>query len=334
MKNTLARSLAVATLAGVGIAVAVASTALRTKPAPVVALPGEPPATGFDAADKLLFTPQYPLWTDGASKRRWIRLPAGAVIDAREVDVWEFPVGTQLWKEFAFGGKPVETRYMVRTAAGWHYATYVWNADATEATLAPRAGAASVEIAPGVRHRIPSEGDCRACHAGAPTSVLGFSALQLSPDRDPNAPHAEVPGPGSIDLLELVARDLVRGLPAAMLSAPPRIPGPPVERAALGYLHANCGGCHRSDGVLATVGMDLTASVAAPGAAKRTTIAQPSSHLSPHMRIAPGDPQHSVVVERMSSRDPRHQMPPLGSQLVDAEANELLSTWITNLRGE
>src|SRR5688572_20546730 len=29
------------------------------------------------------FSPQYPLWTDGATKRRWIRLPAGAAIDAR-----------------------------------------------------------------------------------------------------------------------------------------------------------------------------------------------------------------------------------------------------------
>jgi len=33
--------------------------------------------------------------------------------------------------------------------------------------------------------------DCRACHEGRTTPVLGFSALQLSPDRDPNAPHAQ-----------------------------------------------------------------------------------------------------------------------------------------------
>ena len=45
--------------------------------------------------------------------------------------------------------------------------------------------------APGARYTIPAQDDCRACHEGAPVPVLGFSALQLSPDRDPLAPHAE-----------------------------------------------------------------------------------------------------------------------------------------------
>src|SRR5215210_6458541 len=30
----------------------------------------------------LAFSPQYPLWSDGAKKRRWISLPAGTFIDA------------------------------------------------------------------------------------------------------------------------------------------------------------------------------------------------------------------------------------------------------------
>ena len=56
------------------------------------------------------FSPQYPLWTDGARKQRWIQLPAGSRITARDADTWEFPVGTRLWKEFAFDGRRVETR--------------------------------------------------------------------------------------------------------------------------------------------------------------------------------------------------------------------------------
>src|SRR5262245_14213021 len=39
-------------------------------------------ATRTIAPENLSFSPQYPLWTDGASKRRWIRLPAGSSIDA------------------------------------------------------------------------------------------------------------------------------------------------------------------------------------------------------------------------------------------------------------
>ena len=33
------------------------------------------------------FSPQYPLWSDGLRKRRWIQLPEGTAIDARNVKV-------------------------------------------------------------------------------------------------------------------------------------------------------------------------------------------------------------------------------------------------------
>ena len=83
--------------------------------------PPAPPAaseTGLYAADgtidprNLPFAPQYPLWTDGAAKARWIRLPEARAIDVTDVDAWRFPAGTMLWKEFAFGGRKVETRML------------------------------------------------------------------------------------------------------------------------------------------------------------------------------------------------------------------------------
>jgi hypothetical protein len=331
--NTLAISIVFAL--GAGAAAVFAHVSLMGQP--TVAPPG--PAleetlrgTGFFSLARIPFTPQYPLWSDGATKRRWIYLPPGTAIDASNVDAWQFPVGARLWKEFSFHGAPVETRYMARTQSGWLYATYVWNASGTEAVLAPAAGASSVQIAPGVRHRIPSEADCRACHASGPTPPLAFAALQLSPDRDPNAPHAETPLDGSVDLRDLVARGLVKDLPPALLASPPRIPGDEVERAALGYLHANCGGCHRSDGPIGAIGMDLAARIAATGAALRTTVDQPAHFMAPRMRIAAGDPARSVVIARMSSRNPVEQMPPLGTQLVDEQATHLLTTWIEHLK--
>ena len=33
-------------------------------------------------AEAMRFSPQYPLWSDGAAKARWIQLPRGAWIDA------------------------------------------------------------------------------------------------------------------------------------------------------------------------------------------------------------------------------------------------------------
>ena len=65
----------------------------------------------------LAFSPQYPLWSDGAAKRRWISLPPGTAIDASRPDAWEFPRGTRLWKEFSLD-RPVETRFIERLPDG------------------------------------------------------------------------------------------------------------------------------------------------------------------------------------------------------------------------
>ena len=56
------------------------------------------------APENLPYAPQYPLYTDGAVKSRWIYLPPGQQIDASEPDQWVFPVGTRIFKEFAFAG--------------------------------------------------------------------------------------------------------------------------------------------------------------------------------------------------------------------------------------
>src|SRR5688572_24193543 len=75
-----------------------------------------------DIADKEVsssaqeFQPRYVLWSDGADKRRWIRLPAGKSIDTSDLDHWKFPVGTQFYKEFSAGGKRLETRLIEKVA--------------------------------------------------------------------------------------------------------------------------------------------------------------------------------------------------------------------------
>ncbi|HWM85607.1 MAG TPA: hypothetical protein VNO33_07210, partial [Kofleriaceae bacterium] len=279
------------------------------------------------AAGNLPFAPQYPLWTDGAAKRRWIRIPPGTAIDASRPDAWQFPVGTRMWKEFAFGGRRVETRLMELTSRGWIFASYMWNEDESDAVLAPARGAHSrAQVAPGIAHAIPSEPDCHACHDGA-APVLGFSALQLSPDRDPGALHAEPPPPGAVDLASLVARGLVRGLPESMLRTPPRIAAAsPTERAALGYLHGNCGGCHGAGGALASLGLTLAYTVEPDGdraAARDSTFARPSRFAlpgapagAPSLRVAPGRPDQSVLLARMGSASPISRMPPLGTRVV------------------
>lgn len=280
-------------------------------------------STGKIAPGPLSYSPQYPLWSDGAAKRRWISLPPGSAIDAGRPDAWEFPAGTRLWKEFSLGRR-IETRMIERRGDGsWRFVVYVWNKDGTDAELAPPGGITALPVtgAPGGRYAIPSEADCRACHEGPAVPVLGFSALQLSPDRDPKSPHAEPWAANEADLRTLVERGLVRNLPPALIERPPRINAASADqRAALGYLHGNCGHCHndpRESGAGVPVDLLLAQYTARPDSADAV------------LRSLSGTERAATLTARMRSRDPRVQMPPLGTRISDSQSLSLIERWLT-----
>jgi hypothetical protein len=286
------------------------------------------------------FSPQYPLWTDGAHKSRWIQLPAGARIDARNVDGWAFPVGTRFWKEFAFNGRKAETRMLWRSSEdAWSYAAYVWNDEQTDATLVPAEGVRDVaEVAPGKRHSIPAREDCKACHENGGTPVLGFTALQLSTDRDPAAPNAEPLAPGMVTVRTLMDDHLFDPPHPELVTRAPRIPGDPRTRAALGYLSANCGHCHNEQSSIATVRFPLRMPAYASDAQVDEVIAAlvnrttkwdlPHSTPGTTSLISPGAPDLSALLARMRSRRPSSQMPPLGTVMPDPQAIDLIASWI------
>lgn len=290
-----------------------------------------------------LFAPQYPLWSDGAKKSRWVQLPPGARIDLRDLDRWTFPVGTRFWKEFTFNGRKVETRLLWRSSAGaWSYAAYVWNDAQTEAALAPAEGVRDVaEVAPGKRHSIPSREDCRTCHETGPATVLGFTALQLSTDRDPHAPNAEPLEPGMTTLQTLVDEQWFEPPRPDLAARPPRIPGDAQTRSALGYLSANCGHCHNEQSTVATVRYPLLMPAYASAGQVKETIRTlltrttrwdaPEAHPGTTTFLRPGVPELSALFVRMRSRRPSSQMPPLGTIVSDRQALDLMTRWIREM---
>ena len=331
-------------VAGLAIALSLASPAIASP------LPRHLRDTGLYAdptlnrvaPDALPYTPQYPLWSDGAVKRRWIRLPRGTSIDARDPDAWVFPVGTRIWKQFGSEERRRETRLIARTRSGWVYGTYRWTEDGRDAVLVGDQGAVDEDSSwPGGRYVFPSQQDCRSCHEGRPTPVLGFSALQLSPDRDPDAIHGETPVAGGLDLAVLVDRHLIRGLPPEWRRTPPRIrASTPSERTALGYLHGNCGQCHNARGPLAALGLELWLDPARPERATAEVLASllarssfqfPGQTPARAARLSPGAPDRSAILLRMRTRDPTTQMPPLATRVVDDEAVRRVQQWIAQL---
>lgn len=289
-----------------------------------------------------VFSPQYPLWSDGATKKRWVRLPVGSQINVADLAKWELPVGTKFWKEFSFQGRKVETRFLWQIAKDqWVFASYAWNDAQTDAELASERGVAGItEVADGKRHSIPSVQECRACHDSSRTEILGFDALQLSDDRDPNALHAEPLSREMLTLKTLVDENLIAPRRTELVTNPPRIAAEsPETRAALGYLSTNCGNCHNRESSIASLGLNLKHTVRrAPGAAEcspalATTVGKRGHWVVPEAQdasriINPGHPESSALIRRVKSRRPLSQMPPIGTVVADRQAVELLTAWV------
>jgi hypothetical protein len=269
------------------------------------------------AADVVPFAPEFELWSDGADKRRWVYLPPSSVIDTADMDSWSFPEGTKFWKEFTAGGVRVETRLLAKLGPSdgdWVALAYVWNEDQSDAIAAPY----GFRDASGTTHDVPGAGECEACHGGRASRVLGFSAIQLS--------QAE---PLGLDDLGREGRLSHRAPPIA-------VPGDDTERAALGYLHANCSHCHNSsrpsrEGARCfdpendlDFGLRTDALGAVADTATYRTVVDTA--------IERGDPEGSTVVGLMSARAFWSQMPPLATERVDDEALALVRRWIEEMR--
>ena len=203
------------------------------------------------------FSPQYPLWSDGASKRRWIFMPAGSTIDVTDAYDWDFPVGTKLWKEFAFGGRKVETRFLWKTSATeWAFASYAWNAEGTSATKAPEEGLPRVaEIAPASRtasRRSPNVVPATSRIARRCWASTRCSCPRIAIRMRFMASRSSLTWPrwrrwSDVGRLTPARTDLV---------APAAHRGSQCGRAVvLGYLAGNCGVCHNRKTDLAPLGL-------------------------------------------------------------------------------
>jgi hypothetical protein len=272
------------------------------------------------------YTVNWELWADGASKRRFVKLPEGETIDSSDMDFWTMPVGTRIWKEFSVGEVRVETRLLWKRGPAledWFAIAFAWNQEGTEALAVPE-GADDVL---GTSHDIPRDNDCGRCHERQPDFVLGFSALQLA--------HAD----GAMNLGALVE--------AGALSDPPpgetpffALPGDQTARDALGLLHGNCGGCHhgRSD-ILEQTPLQLRLTVATLGSVQdtpafTTAVDQPEAKpLGGEVTaiIASGNHVASAVWARMGIRGEMTGMPPLASEEPDEDGRAAVASWIDSL---
>ncbi len=275
------------------------------------------------------YSPEYWLWSDGATKRRWIYLPPDTTIDTSDMDYWVFPEGAKLWKEFTRDGVRVETRMIQKIGPEpheWFYAAYAWNEARTEAIASPL----GVDDALGTDHDIPSRSDCRKCHDRLSSRVLGFQAIDLD----------HPPIEGEINLGDAISMGWLSVAPAGTGNGDSfPLPGNAVDQEALGYLHTNCGNCHNpSSDVQNQAVVDWRLRVATLGSVAETPSFTTAVNVPNQLTVAgataiiePQNLEASAAYLRFTSTSEAIQMPPIGHELVDETGRLALAAWINSL---
>ena len=320
-------------LLGAAPAPAVRSNLLQTIDAPRLADYGLFDTAGRPAPGVQPYTLNTPLFSDGSEKSRFVWMPPGTHADYRAAGALVFPVGTVLVKRFAFAAdqrrpgrdlRAVETRLLIRRAAGWTALSYV---EQDGGAVLKRAGAKLAVAftdargqAQAIEYSVPNQNQCKTCHQdGDAITPIGPTAGNLNG--------------GSVNqLLAWSASGRLAGVPADGLPKLARWDdaAAPLEQRARAYLAVNCGHCHSRTGFASNSGLYLVPEEQDPahlGVNKRPVAAGRGSG-GHEFSILPGAPDRSILLHRMTSTEPGIMMPQFGRALVHDDGVALIKAWI------
>ncbi|WZP00162.1 PQQ-dependent sugar dehydrogenase [Isosphaeraceae bacterium EP7] len=291
-----------------------------------------------------------PQWADGASMTRFIALTGMEKVQQQPQlnagGAWSFPNGSVTVQTLSLdladdagkaSRKRIETRLMVRLQGQWTGYSYRWNPEQTDAELVPSAGTADAfEVVDSTKPegrreqiwRFPSRTECLVCHSRALGFVLGFSPMQL--DRDRNFGAAT---DNQLRTFEHI--NVFEGTLPELRDDRPRMVDPydtkaPLASRARSYLDVNCATCHVKEGGGNSL-MQLGFRMPLGGMSLIDQVPSHDKFNLPDARlIAPGAPERSVLLHRISQRGSA-QMPPLVSTEVDHAAVDLITDWIRRM---
>ena len=285
------------------------------------------------------YDPIVPFWSDHAVKSRWFGIPNLTDTVTHVTDGnWTLPTGMVWVKHFDMEmtrGNPatkqrIETRFVVKTTNSIYGVSYAWNAAGTEAFLVPDGGTNfNLTITNGLttitqQWGIPSRSECLACHTAAGGHALSFNTRQLNQSSVMN-------GFTGNQLATLSAA----GYFAAPISAPQTLPAfsraddssVSLEHRARSYFSVNCVQCHQAGGSAPST-WDARAWLSLAQTALINGTPNNNGGNPANQLIIPGDPVHSVVLQRIRANG-FSRMPPLATAVIDDAATNLLHTWIS-----
>jgi uncharacterized repeat protein (TIGR03806 family) len=286
-----------------------------------------------------------PLFSDYATKHRYVFVPEGATITYSDTDAWEFPVGSILVKTFAYPltadeSGPLdllETRLLYREPTGWKAMTYVYDATDTDASLtiagdfidvvAQTPSGLPIDV-----YRVPNENQCLECHKSFDDPRhLGPSTRQLDRDHDygqgPENQLDHLFAIGFFDKAPAPSGERVR------LADPFDASNPDLSYRARSYFDSNCAHCHTSGGnATPPSALDLRFAATEPGQPASNwgeCVIPTSCSCCPGKThdVVPGDPDASIMPCRLASTAIDEKMPPFGL-FSHEEGVELIRAWI------
>lgn len=290
-----------------------------------------------------------PLWSDGAIKTRYVAIPNDGTFDSPEEKItfspneeWEFPKGTVFLKHFDLQTdksdpssiRRLETRFFIVGENSSYGLTYKWNEEGTEAFLQQSRSIGEIELTDNGSPAgtqlwdYPSRANCMRCHNSSAKFVLGPNTLQFNQTVSHPVTGVEVNQLDYYNSLNAFDRDIgsaaayPRGYPLQSNDAS-------LDVRMRSYLDANCSYCHRENGPVNTVDMDLRYEKTRGGI---NLIRRPVQSMASTQEfvIKPGDHMTSELWVRDETRN-ENQMPPLASNLVDRPYIDSLAVWIDGL---
>lgn len=284
-----------------------------------------------------------PLFSDYASKYRFVWMPPGTSAQYRDNGVFDFPLGTVLIKSFAFpsgDGKAgderlIETRLLVHAKNGWIGLPYIWNKNQTEAHLEVVPDPVPIRYgdAAGKEHDftyyIPNVNECKQCHENSRVMLpIGPKARNLNKD----FAYAD----GSANQLERWTQmGYLRGAPSPEMAPKAArwdvAASGSLEQRARAYLDSNCAHCHQAGGTAGYTGFDLrlNADAGSLGVCKSPNSAGRVGTLL--YDLVPGKPDESILVARMESTRAKEMMPQIGRSVVHQEGLDLIREWVRSM---
>ncbi|WP_394132643.1 parallel beta-helix domain-containing protein [Shewanella maritima] len=303
-----------------------------------------------------------PLFTDHASKYRFVFVPGGEKASFSANEAFDFPTGTVITKTFALPANTnnrgignedlIETRLLIKRPTGWSALPYVWTSDKADAVLA-KAGAIQGKS---VVHKgetldfdyvVPSMNQCKQCHqfkadadSNAVFMPLGPKARHLNRDY----PYAD----GSMNQLsKWQDAGILEGVPSLdMVDKVPQfqdgdetgittMSDTELMNTAKGYLDINCAHCHRPEGNASNTGLKLEyfRSYDEDAGFSHGTCKSPVAYGGGSLGfdIVPGNPEESIMHFRMETNNPGDRMPEIGRSLSHDEGVALIHEWIKRL---